>query len=205
MSTNKEKECCEVCAPFTGKHDCLCHQTSECLCSDVHIRFLEGNHKRDCPCHQETQPEANYVDSRTPEEREADSKIEVTLTTTSAWPKAEKNDPEGFAKALEDFGNAVSEANKAQPEEGWEEELQEYWNSEAPDDSGYFNIRSLIKDLLTQERAKWNASIEPSLNNGLDAVIRAERARWQEELKEKIARKGRDCVYLDEIDDLLEE
>lgn len=104
-------ECCKncVCCEFVGKseHSKLPHAET---CREAF----------NCPCHSPVK--ANYIDSRTPEERAQDVELQKTAVLTTSSPVKE----EKIRKGAVDFANRFEGVMKdLAEEEGWEKEFDE--------------------------------------------------------------------------------
>lgn len=164
-SMTETKPCCDRCFFKTQSglthcldiFNCPCHQQSDKegvkLCVHNVPRYIWNR------CHQQSEKITTFTLENGDELRVfGDALFQIKHTTpppVSEWRERGERKPEN--KMAEIF-NRLKEIHE--PRRDWEEELLEYWNSDAPDDSGYLNIKSLIRTLLSQEREKVEKIVE---------------------------------------------
>ena len=99
---------------------------------------------KDCTCGKCGVPDTNYCDSMTPEEREAQSKIEVTYTTSNPPDTEWENEFDAMAsELLVGFDSGYSD---------------EIMLSSAPDVS-IERLKSFIRNLLTSRDTYWKERV----------------------------------------------
>lgn len=109
---------------------------------------IVGCCKKDCPCHLPTKEEkcceGEYIEN-----------VGKSHTYECVFgPRKETKEFSGMAL------NQIEEHDHSTPPYTWEEQITEYWNSDAPDDSPLLNIISVFREALTSQKQSILDAIE---------------------------------------------